>query len=279
MKFILFNVNDTKNNVINKIELSKDCYINEVSLSKTRLEERVCENPKFIQRIKNSFLDRDIHKKILKALEGYNKKWYYILSKDICNVKYITCKTEELLGYKTSSTSELDTNIFKYVDEYVKENNSLKKHELKALLVASTNKNLNFTLINNLIKEYKNVNIYLKEKPSTYTLKQIKQINKNEGTTIEVVKKERKVFTEYNIIYFVDDVRENFPRFRLNKDALVLDVGLCMKDKFNSNLMFINEYMTNEGTIKDNINELLKKYNSLELASIVRKIVNDLDKS
>lgn len=278
MKFILFNINDTNKNIVNKIYLDSNHYINEISLSKTKLEEIQKESPNFLQRIKNKYLDKDINKKIVKALDRYNKKWYYVFSNQIKNNKYIMNKVEAFLGYKLNYTNELDTNIFKYVDEYLSKNNSLKKHELKVLLVATSNNSLNFTLLNNLIKEYKSVNIYLKEKPSAYILKRIKQINKAEGTTIEILKKERKQFAEYKVIYFIDDIKENYPRFRLNKDALVIDINLSASDKFNSNVIFMNEFMLEDSTNKNNIQELLKTYNSLELARVIRKIVNELDK-
>lgn len=279
MKFILFNINDTSKSIINKIQLDENHYINEVSLSKNILENMENEPKKFIQKAKYMFRDKNIEKKILKALNHHDKKWYYIFTNNSINFKYLVNKAQQLLGYKLTSINELDTNIFKYIDEYLIDNDTLKKHELKVLLVANSDKNLNLTLIDNLMKEYKSVNIYLKEKPSNYVLKRIKQINKNEGTTIDIIKKERKVFTEYNVIYFVDDVKENYPRFRLDKNSLVIDISLSIKDKFNSNLIFMDEYLTKSNVFKDNIGELKTRYNCLELAGAIRKIVNELDKS
>lgn len=274
MKFILFSINDTNKNIINKIQLDDNYYINEVSLSKDLLENMEKEPKGFIQKIKYNLRDKNIQSKILKALGVWDKKWYYILSNNISSSKYLANKTQELLGYKVTSTNELDANIFKYIDEYLEKDTSLKKHELKVLLVVNDNKNLNLTLVENLIKEYKSVNIYLKEKPSSYILKRIKQINKTEGTTIDIIKKERKVFTEYNVIYFVDDVKENYPRFRLDKNSLILDIGLSEKDKFNSNIIFMNDYVSSDNIYKENIFNILKAYNNLELAIAIRKIVN-----
>ena len=278
MKFILFNLNDTNKNYINNIRLDNNHYINEVSLSKTKLEELQEEPSKWFRKLKRIVIDKDINRKILKALEGHNKKWYYILSKDIGYNKYLANKAESLLGYKLNVTNELDVNIFKYIDEHLEKNKSLKKHELKILLVSNINENINFTLLNNLIKEYKSVNIYLKEKPSTYTLKRIKQINRTQGTTIDVVKRERKVFTEYNVIYFVDDVKGTYPRFRLNKQALTLDLSTSEQDKFNFSMLFFKEYILKGNVLKDNIERLMKEYKLLELANVIGKITNELDK-
>ena len=133
-------------------------------------------------------------------------------------------------------------------------------------------------MYNYLIKQYKSVNIYLREQPSSYILKRIKQINKNEGTTIEILKKERKSFGEYDIIYFVDDFRENYPRFRLNKDSKVLDLQESKQDKYNSNIVYLNEFMNKQHVNVKNIQELKEKYNFAELAVVIKKITNVLDK-
>lgn len=277
MKFILFNINDTNKNVINKIKLDNTRYINEVSLSKSILENMEKHPKGFVAKIKYNIQDKNIEKHILKALEGWDKKWQYVLSKDLKNNKYLLNKAQSLLGYKLSCAFELDNNIFKYVDEYLSDKKTLKKHELKVLLVATSNKNLNFTLVNNLLKEYKQVNIYLKETPSSYTLNKIKQINKAEGTTIEIIKKERKAFAEYNIVYFVDGTRSGFPRLRLDKNALVIDISFASSDKFNSNVIFMNEYMEQENVLQANIQNLVKTYDNLELATVIRKIVNECE--
>ncbi len=278
MKFILFNINDTNKNEVKKIELDETHYINEVSLSKGCLD-LLSQQPKgIIAKLKYSIKDKNIEKKILKALESYDKKWYFILSKTMQSNKYLANKIESLLGYKLTPVNELNYNIFKYIDEYLEENKNLKKHGLKMLLVANTNKNLNFKLLENLINEYKSVNIYLNEKPSAYTLKKIKGINKNEGTTIEIVKKERKVVAEYNVVYFIDDAKGNYPRLRIDKNALIIDVDNIYNDKFNSSIIFMKDYMINN-KYKSNIDTLIKEYELLELSGIVRKIVNELDKS
>lgn len=279
MKFILFNLNDANKNAIYKIALDSANYISEISLSKNILNELDKEPKSFVDKVKHKFYDITIERKILKALGHHDKKWYYIMSNSMPNSKYLSNKLESLLGYKLTGTYELDGNITKYIDEYLKKNDLLKKHELKVLLVATSNKSLNFSLVNNLINQYKLVNIYLNEKPSSYTLKKIKEINKTEGTAIEIVKKERKTFGEYNVVYFVDDVKQSYPRLRLGKNALVIDLETARTDKFNSNIIFVNEYISKQDGLHENIEYLMKTYNSLDISRIVKKIVNVLDKS
>lgn len=271
MKFILFNINDTNKDYINKITLDETTYINEVSLSSANLRKRQTNSMK---NLKSKIYDYFLRRKIIKALEGYNKKWYYIISNKISDSKYIATKAQELLGYKLTCTNELDNNIFCYIDEYLKDNSKLNKESLSVLIVGNYNKSLNFKLIENLIKEFKKVNIHLKEKPSPYTLKRIGEINKAHGTTIDVLKKDKKDCTEYNVVYFVDDFASNYPRLRVNKQVLIIDERVKITDKFNSSLIFMNSYLKNNNTNKKILNEMLNDYNALELANVIKKTVN-----
>ena len=119
----------------------------------------------------------------------------------------------------------------------------------------------------------------MKEQPSEYLLKRIKQINKSEGTTIEIIKKERKSFGDYNIIYFADDYRKNYPRFRFGKNAILIDLEEAQQDKYNSNAIYLKEFLKKQETNLKNIQNLTKKYNYLELGALINKITNVLDKS
>ncbi len=280
MKFILFDVQDVNKANVSKIALNANYYVNELTFSKRVLDTMNNEPKNILEKIKYKVYDKKIERIILNALENYNKKWYYILSKDmVVNNKYLTNKFEQLLGYKLPIANEMASNIYKHIDEYVNKNKQMKLHELKVLLVVTNSKNLNITLLSNLIKEYKDVNIYLKERPSEYILKRIRQINQNEGTTIEILKKERKSFVEYDVIYFVDDFRENYPRFRLNKNVKIIDLEEIKRDKYNSNIIYLNEFINKQDVNIENIQNLRTKYNYLELAQMVNKITNVLDKS
>ena len=272
MKFILFRINDAKKNITKKIQLDKVNYINEVSISREILEKMELEPKGYIEKIKYLIRDKNIKKIILKSLESHDEKWYYIISKDMPKSKYLANKLQELLGYKLANINELDSNIFKYVDDYLTENKLLKKHEIKVLIVANANKNINISLICNLIKEYKSVNIYIKEGATSYLQKRIKEINIAEGTTIDFVSSERKVFKEYNVIYFIDDIKENFLRLRFNKKSLIIDNYFKEHDKYNSNYIFLSEYMKNEAVFVENLNELKRNYNCIDIAQAVCKM-------
>lgn len=274
MKFILFNVNETKRNYINKIQLENNCYINEISLSKEKLLKREQTKKKASDKIKDTLYDKRIKKLIIKALEKYNKKWKYVLANELENNSYIKNIAQEYLGYEEQINNEMDKNVFSYIDEYLNTKNKVKKHELKVLIVASDGKNLNFKLLSSLIKEFKNVNIYLNCLPTTYILKNINKINVAYGSIIDILKRERKSFKEYNLIYFIDDNKSSYPRFRIDKNAIVIDNELVCEDKYNSNSIFIDEYVKKEDVNKDDIINLLKHYNKLKIGGIVRTIVN-----
>lgn len=275
MEFILFNLNGSKKDKINKIEIENNIHINEISLSNERLKTRLDKSKKF-SKIKDWAYDNNFKKIILKALKHSNQKWYYLLSKNLSDehIKFLLDRCEENLGFKYNATSELNNNIFKYINDYSKEIKK-RKHELKILVISEENKNVNISLMRKLIDEYKNVNLYLKQKPNEYITKQIKNINKAEGTTIEVIKKEKKAFNEYDVVYFVDGLKSNFPRLRFNKNALVVDISLEKEDKYNSNNIFIDEYIKGNNVIKDNIENLFSIYGKLEIGAIVHKLKNN----
>ena len=274
MKFILLDIVNEPKNDIKKIAINDECYVNQLVLSKDILKYMNKEPKGFIQKVKYSIKDKAIEKKVLNALDGYSQKWSYIVPKDFKHDKYLYNKLQSLLGLKLAVVSEMESNIFKYIEEHLSKNETLKKHELKILIVGGLNKNINFTLIEKLLKEHKLVNIYLNEKPSSYVINKIKQINKAYGTMIEIIKKDKKALTEYNVVYFIDDVKENSPRLRINKNALVLDANDMINDKFNSSIVFLEDYISKENVLKDSIQTLIKKYNKLELATVIRKITN-----
>jgi len=276
MKFILLNANDTNKNIIKTIQLDGNNYINELSFSRTQLELMERQPKGIIQNIKRIVKNRGVERQIFKALGGHNKKWHYILSNSLKPNKYLRNKTQELLGVELTTEKELDINIFKHINEYLSYENAIKEHEIKVLLVAKNNDNINMELVEKLINNYKTVSIYVGEKTSNYLLKRIKKINTTEGTTIDILNKERKMFTEYNVVYFMDSLREEYPRFRLNKKALIID--LSSEDKFNSNIIYMDEYLKRNDVNKHNVNELLKEYNKLQLARIIKKISIKLDK-
>lgn len=267
MKFVLFNVKDNIDKVkIEKHNIDEDKYLVEINLSKKLLDKRLDNKKGFLKNLKNEYIDKKLHKEILKAIDNIDTKWYYALSmeisKNIDYTKYVEILSNSILGYKYIVSDEMVVNAIKHI----------KKHEVelkntKVLLVYKEER-INLTLIQNLISEIKTVNIYA-ENASKYFQKQIARINKTEGTTIEIIKGGKKAFTEYNVVYFVDAIKQDYPRFRINKKALVIDKEY--EDEFNSNIVFLDSFMK---TYKDTkkIEELINNYGKCIIATYINKV-------
>jgi len=278
MKFILI---DAKNNIrpicTNSLHcINEKCYIDEIVLKKDKLDMLVSYSEKIFNNIKLKYYKRKIKNKVRKIICSKainNEPWFYILSKDISKMKKLDKFASDILdecgGKKFVHVSEMNTNIFRYIAEY-EEQQQITSHELKVLLVISNMSNINFKLIESLINKYKKVNIYLAEKPASNILKKLSHINEEEGTCIEVIKYSKKAFLEYNVLYFVDDFRTNYPRMRISKSALVIDVLDEECDKYNSNVVFLNSINKNVETL----DKLNKQYGGLYIAAAVRKMVN-----
>lgn len=273
MEFILFNVEDSlKKTKIIKHEISEKCYINEIVLS--GLKQWLENKPGCINKIKMNLLEKRLKKDVKKALNGNLTKWYYALNNNIVKdekmTKYLKIELQKILGYEFVESDEMKQNLTKYIDEHVNKI-SIKDEQVKMLMVYKKEKDIDISLIDSLIKKYKTVNIYLLEKPTEYILNRISNINIQNGTTIEIIKQGKKAFLEYDVIYFVNGLKSEFPRLRFNKKALIIDNITASKDKYNSNVIYIKN---NEKLNLNNIYRLQQNYGDLKLAQIVKKIVN-----
>lgn len=273
MKFILFNVsNSIKNCKIERYEFDNDCYINEVNIPYSKLEKRLNKQDGFVKKIKENIFDKCLKKCILKALDKSDSKWYYSQSSSIKSnanyLKYIELICSNMLGYKYVTNSEMITNSFEYIKNHFLKN-ELNIKNGKVLLVYKK-ENINFTLLNNLISNIKTVNIYMKN-PSSYIQNQINKINQQVGSTIEIIKGSKKAFTDYDVIYFVDCLRCDFSRFRFNKKALILDYSIEDEDIYNTNIVFLNNYI-NDVKNKEIIQKLIESYGKLVIATYIKKV-------
>ena len=266
MKFILFDINDNNKTKINNYYFDKDKNneIKEINISSKDLKKMMNKDKSIFNKINKKIVIKKFEKIIKKVLLNDDFKWYYFLSKNFTSEQknFLKIEFESLLGYEFIISSEMDKNIFKYIDNFALESN-LKLQDIKILLVYPNSISLSLSLVKNLLNEYKNVDIYINENPSNYILKQIKNINKNYGTTTEILKYDKKSFKEYNVIYFVNLFRNDFSKFRFNKNALIIDNNLAYDDKYNSYNIFVKNYID----CKDNdINYLIEKYGKLEIA-------------
>ena len=281
MKFLLFSIEDIKKFKVHDyfVKLPIEYKIREIIIPRSIINKLKTNEGNFFQRLAKRNVYKKLKNIVIDNLEKYNLKWYYLFSNDICKEdrNILKIKFQEILGYGLDVNYELDDNLVKYIEEYIKDRN-VKISDLKTLIVANKNTDLNLNLIKNLIGDYKCVNIFLKEKPTNYIEKQIKNINKDYGSTIEIIKQDKKALKEYNVIYFEKCNKKDFPRFRLDKSSLILDNEDEKNDKFNSMLVFLKE-QTIDNTSMELIDKLTKKYGRLEVATTIYKLVNStLDK-
>lgn len=275
MKFLLINLDSIdKNYIVKKHNIDGTKNLTEFVFNNKKIINLENNKKSFFGNLKYRWYINKISSTIYKLLDidkKSNEKWYYILSNNILNDavahKEIISILSSINGSKYTFVNEMEQNLPKYILEHAR-SEKINEHEIKLLLVYKNAKSINYSFIQKMIKKYRKVNIYIKEKPSDLILKQIDKINKENGSFIEIIKYNKKAFVEYNVVYFVQDLRTNYPRFRLDKNVLVIDEQISSSDKYNSNITFLKQIKVNIEEIED----LNKQYGILDIASVVRKI-------
>ena len=274
MKFILFDIKGSVKNEVHDVCINdkSDDILKEIIFSKDFVNFLRSEPKGIFKKIKFKLMNKKFNKIIKKSLANNKFKWYYIFSNNYGKDEkdFLKVKLQSLLGYEYLIKTEMEINLDKYIKEYININDK-KQHDIKLLLVYNLNKNINLFFIKSLIEKYKFVNIFLNEKPSNYILKQISKINNTYGTTIEFVKSDKKVFKDYDIIYYVGIKRDNFSKFRFNRNSLIIDSSTELDDKYNTNIMYLNDYIKLCGNEKI-IENLIKNYGKLEAATIIKNL-------
>ena len=273
MKFILLNILDI-NKSINKNEykILDEKNICEIELSKETLIKNANiyskKTKNIIEKMCIMFYEAKLKKYIL---DKENDECYYLLPKNINttdkHVTYLLNILDKFNLSKLVQVTEMQSNLEKYIEEYVVKN-ELKSIDLKLLFVYKNIKNIDMNVILNTLSKHKKVNIYLKDTPNKELLNKIDKINDKEGCIIEVIKYNKKAFLDYDVIYYVDDYKTNYPRMRLNKKALVIDMETSLTDKFNSNIIYLNKIENNI----TKIDSLKDRYGILQIATVLRDI-------
>ena len=65
---------------------------------------------------------------------------------------------------------------------------------------------------------------------------------------------------------------------RQNKNAKIIDLEQIKEDKYNSNIIYLNGLLNEQKVNVENIKDLKVKYNCIELAQVIKKSMNVLDK-
>lgn len=273
MNFILLDVKTQSKYIIEKeYKILETNFVKEIILSKEKLNKIANLKTKLKQNILDKIKVKSFENKINKAL-GTNKA-LYILANDINvtdkHINYLKELLSKLEIVKLIPQNEMDVNFTKYIEEYVVKN-KLVKENIKMLFVYKEIANIDFNVIKAAVNEYKKVNIYIKESITKDIIDRIDSINDTEGTAIEIIKYNKKAFIDYDVVYYVDDYKSNYPRMRLNKKACVIDVETAFTDKFNTNIILFNK-IRNEIT---EIDYLRERYGLLPIACVLKYITLD----
>ncbi len=271
MEFILIDIQDLKRSAtVNKYDVTDNKKITEIILSKSKINNIAnlkAKDGKFINNIRAALFKIKL-RRIIKKL---NTDIIYILAENLNKtdrcVKYLMCLMEELGVKQLPCLNEMNINVFKYIDEYSIKNN-IDIQDIKMLCVYRDVNNIDLNLITEAIRNYKKVNIYLKNNATREIINDIDNINNNEGTVIEIIKYNKKAFVDYDVIYYADDYRLNYPRMRLNKRTCVVDLEDALNDKFNANIIFFNKIENK----RDITGYIVKRYGILPTAYALRQM-------
>ena len=72
-------------------------------------------------------------------------------------------------------------------------------------------------------------------------------------------------------MYFVNLRRDDFSKFRLNKKTLVIDEKTELDDRYNSNIIYLDDFLK-ANTEQETTQNLIKKYGKLEAANIIKNL-------
>ena len=272
MEFILIDVQNIKRSVmVKKYDVIDSKKITEIVLSKSKINYianlKLKDNNNFIDKIRVRLFEAKL-RNIMKKLNAEIK---YILAENLNKtdrcIKYLMSFMEELGVTQLPCLNEMNINVFKYIDEHSIKN-KINMQDIKMLCVYKDENNIDLNLITEAIRCCKKVNIYLKSSATKEIINNIDNINNSEGSVIEIIKYNKKAFVDYDVIYFADDYRLNYPRMRFNKKSCVIDLEDALKDKFNSNIINFNK-LENK---RDIIGYIVKVYGLLSTAYALRQM-------
>ena len=273
MNFILLNVKtQNKDIIIKEYKVLEARFVREITLSKEKLNKIANLKTKLKQNILDKIYVKLFENKIAKTIKINNTA--FLFSNDINytdkHINYLKELLNKLGTSKLGTQNEMNSNFTKYIDEYITENGYIKGN-IKMLFVYKEIANIDFNIIKQAVNEYKKVNIYIKESITKDILDKIDNINDAVGCVIEIVKYNKKAFIDYDVIYYADDYRTNYPRMRLNKKSCVIDLGTAYTDKYNTNIILLNK-IENEIT---EIDYLKERYGILPVACMLKYITLD----
>ena len=286
MKVICINISNRKKHNKNKLRftslnLKQDCNsFWELTIPLDLLNKRVFEyNKGIFSRIKGIIWDRTLISKI----KSKDNESFFILPKLLekqftegtamdslkSHIMFLMNKAGVRLY---TYSGDIKNNIQKYIDQEL-EKQKVPLREAKLILLHEDIKNIDYTLIQELVEKYKTIDILCKTGDRNIVDKKIEKINNTLGCSIvvknKITKKDLKI-SGYHIGLCMD----------ANRNKIGLN-GITVIDLYDNDIDKYDKYaiMANKNKLYKNINSeylayMSKNYGRLKILSLLCKMEN-----
>lgn len=262
-------------------------YVLELNINSKKLADIAS----YIQKTETSNVINN-NSNILNKLDWFRKR--FVLKKFDKDIKRII-KKNELVGYSVIFSNELkkknvkkyiekllnnfsineylclnsiESNYSKYIEEYIS-NISVKKEDIKPIIIAESADNVNFDIIDTLNSEYKELNIFCTDKIGKGFQNKIKKINEDVGSCIQILNRNNKDFRKYNVYMFLDKSRTAYLKYKFNKKSCYIDFTNKENDKFNAKYLKLEEGIKNNKYYSNKIKELYELYGKITVSNAI----------
>jgi len=256
-------------NISNKV-------INYINENIVNLKETVIKQPKksslFNSLYTKYLLSKFKHelKKIIEKnnLIGYSSIYSNSLKKNKNAKEYIEGLFNQFSINEYVIISTVKNNVDKYIHEYILRSN-LKLQDICPLIIVKNTENLSYSFIEDLNNKYKNISIYVPEKPCKLFLNKINTINDEFGSCINILNRSEKDFRKYNTCIFIDKPRTEYSRYKFNKTSCFIDFTNKENDKFNDKYIKLEKDLKNNLYNIAKIKELYEAYGKVTVSNAI----------
>lgn len=283
MNCVFVNVTDKSSLEARRVCLTKEINFTELLIPLSLLNKRVFENGTgVLGKIKSHFLDKKILSKIkTKDKEIVNGDKLYVLPRVLekadkkSALSSIKCYIQELLSKNDfklyNYTGCIKENIDKYLSDALQKIKK-EKENTRLFLVYNTQDNVDLTLLESLIMEYKTADVFVKNIEGKQIKEKIDSLNARYGSSIcvksRVTKQEIKT-NPYDICVYME--KADFKIAGVHKIYLWDSDA----DKFDKYALLANELGVLNEVNRDSFSYMTKNYSRLNILSLLSKATLD----
>lgn len=198
-------------------------------------------------------------------LEGYVVVFSNNLQKEVKEYFKKILKEFEINEYVLEST--VKNNLWKYIEDFKTQNN-FKDGDISPLLLLKNANMLEIDMLEAMNLKYKEIAIYA-EKINSKCLKNVKNINEENGSCIEILKKTDRDFRRFNVYIFVDIPKSNYMKYRFNKKACYIDFTSKENDKYNEKYLILNQKLNQGKYYINKIKEMYELYGKITVSNLL----------